>query len=109
MSQSDFENLVKDIVSRVMEQIRNDDTLSQYFQHNVKSSDENNAKISTLIDSEHASDKSEYLFEKKLVIERDITQLARKGVKKVKVYQNTIITPAAQDIAREKNIAIIKI
>jgi hypothetical protein len=58
--------------------------------------------------SESQSNQTISSLDKHLITERDVLDLAQTSITQLHVRTNTILTPLAKDVARSKNIAIIR-
>lgn len=58
--------------------------------------------------SESQSDQTVTSSDKHLITERDILELSQTNISQLHIRTDTILTPLAKDIARSKNIAIIR-
>ena len=107
MTAQELHEMVENIVSRVMQRIERDSELIHLI--GVKKSVANFSSASGQSSNQSLSPAGlAQKQEKKLYVERDILELARKGGKVLVVSKKTIFTPSALDAAREKGINITR-
>lgn len=70
-------------------------------------SQENDRQVEKTSHAEEVSTVSEELLKRKLIVEEDIRQIAKKGVESIYVHKKSIITPLAKDAIRKERIKIM--
>ncbi len=95
MTSAELEKWVEAVVQRVLERIADDPVLRKRLQplpRQAKQQKRDGVQTNP----------------KRLFVERDLLTLASDGVSELRIAKNAIVTPAAQDAAREKSIKIIR-
>lgn len=117
MSPDEMERLVDKIVHAVLQRIEQDPDLAPLLKRESNLSSDSTPKewartcTSYREKSSAAPDSpspTEKISDKKLFTERDILNLAKSGQTTLRVMKTSIITPAAQDVAKLKGITITR-
>jgi hypothetical protein len=107
MTAQELHEIVENIVSRVMQRIERDSELIHLIDVSKSGANFSSASGQSSDQSSSHSGVAQKQ-EKKLYVERDILELARKGGKVLVVSNKTIFTPSALDAARKKGINITR-